>query len=51
MLKKIPVVSIEQEDYKKLLKIISYYSEKAIKKISIRETIINLIKEKELDKN
>jgi len=48
-IKRLPNIFMESDDYNKLLKIISLYSIKNNKKISIKEAVINLIREKKID--
>jgi hypothetical protein len=40
--------NINQEDYLKLLQIVNFYSQKEIKKLSIKSVIIKLIQEKNI---
>ena len=47
--KRLPNIFMEDTDYNKLLKIISIYSLKSNKKISIKEAIVNLIREKKIE--
>ena len=47
--KNLPVITVTNEEYNKLLKIIAEYSIKQNKKVSIKNAVISLILEKKLE--